>query len=125
MYNFDLCLINCCWSSPAQSLLVPSPAGLMTIFYCLTTPTAPWLSLYSLGTDHSQQFYYCVRIRCRGNVFTQHFPRNGPCNHDTIHFNCYRPILCVPSALMFLDPDFVKFLTTLMEGTRSTLLPFD
>jgi hypothetical protein len=26
---------NCCWPSPAQSFLGPSPAGLMTIFYCL------------------------------------------------------------------------------------------
>jgi hypothetical protein len=29
--------VDCCWSSPAPSFLVPSPAGLMTIFYCLTT----------------------------------------------------------------------------------------
>jgi hypothetical protein len=28
--------VNCCWSSPAQWCLVPSPAGPMTIFYCLT-----------------------------------------------------------------------------------------
>jgi hypothetical protein len=38
--NFD-CLsvnwVNCCWPSPAQSFLVPSPAGLMTILFCLTT----------------------------------------------------------------------------------------
>jgi hypothetical protein len=27
--------VNCCWSSPAQSFLVPSPAGLMKIFYTL------------------------------------------------------------------------------------------
>jgi hypothetical protein len=27
---------NCCWPSPPQSFLVKSPAGLMTIFYCLT-----------------------------------------------------------------------------------------
>jgi hypothetical protein len=33
--------INWCWSSPAQSLLVPSPAGLMTIFYCLMM-LRPW-----------------------------------------------------------------------------------
>jgi hypothetical protein len=30
-------LINFCWPSPAQRLLVPSPKGLMTIFYYLTT----------------------------------------------------------------------------------------
>jgi hypothetical protein len=26
---------NCCWTSPAQSFLGPSPAGLVTTFYCL------------------------------------------------------------------------------------------
>jgi hypothetical protein len=26
-----------CWSSPAQSFLIPSPKGLMAIFYCLKT----------------------------------------------------------------------------------------
>jgi hypothetical protein len=35
--NFWSGEVNCCWSSPAQSFLVPSPAGLMTIFYSLTT----------------------------------------------------------------------------------------
>jgi hypothetical protein len=30
-------LVNCWWSSPAQSILVPSPAGLTIIFYCLMT----------------------------------------------------------------------------------------
>jgi hypothetical protein len=29
-------LLNFCWPSPAQWLLVPSPTGLATIFYCLT-----------------------------------------------------------------------------------------
>jgi hypothetical protein len=32
---------NCCWSSPAQSFLGPSPAGLVTIFYCLRFETPP------------------------------------------------------------------------------------
>jgi hypothetical protein len=31
---------SCCWSSTAQSSLGPSPAGLMTIFYCLRFDTA-------------------------------------------------------------------------------------
>jgi hypothetical protein len=26
---------NCCWTSPAQSFLVPSSAGLITTFYCV------------------------------------------------------------------------------------------
>jgi hypothetical protein len=32
---------NCCWASPAQSFSGPSPAGLMTIFYCLRFETPP------------------------------------------------------------------------------------
>jgi hypothetical protein len=32
---------NCCWPSPAQSLSGPSPAWLMTIFYCLRFETPP------------------------------------------------------------------------------------
>jgi hypothetical protein len=31
-----VCRVNYCWSSPAQSFLIPGPAGLMTIFLCLT-----------------------------------------------------------------------------------------
>jgi hypothetical protein len=30
------CLLNCCWPSPAQWFLVPSPMGLTTIFYSQT-----------------------------------------------------------------------------------------
>jgi hypothetical protein len=30
-------LVNCCWSTAAQSFLVLSPVGLVTIFYCLMT----------------------------------------------------------------------------------------
>jgi hypothetical protein len=30
---------NCCWASPTQSFFGPSPAGLMTIFYCLIFET--------------------------------------------------------------------------------------
>jgi hypothetical protein len=48
-------IYNCCWSLPAQSFLGPSPAGLMTIFYCLIFETPPtWRSrspyLYPPGT---------------------------------------------------------------------------
>jgi hypothetical protein len=28
--------LTCCWPSPTQWFLVPSPTGIMTIFYCLT-----------------------------------------------------------------------------------------
>jgi hypothetical protein len=46
---------NCCRSSPAQSFSGPSPAGLMTILYCLRFETQPtWrarpLYLYPPGT---------------------------------------------------------------------------
>jgi hypothetical protein len=32
-------IYNCCWPSPVQSFLGLSPAGLMTIFYCLRFET--------------------------------------------------------------------------------------
>jgi hypothetical protein len=32
---------NCCWSSPADTFWGPSPAGLMTIFYCIIFETPP------------------------------------------------------------------------------------
>jgi hypothetical protein len=46
---------NCCWSSPPQSISGPSPAGLMTIFYCLRFQTpSTWRArspyLYRPGT---------------------------------------------------------------------------
>jgi hypothetical protein len=46
---------NCCWSLLAQSLSGLSPAGLMTIYYCLNfetslTWTARFLYLYPSGT---------------------------------------------------------------------------
>jgi hypothetical protein len=43
-------LLNCCWPSPAQLFLVPSSAGLTSIFHCLTALGAfrllTWLSLW-------------------------------------------------------------------------------
>jgi hypothetical protein len=46
---------NCCWSSPAQSFLGPSPQDLWPIFYCLRFETPPtWRArspyLYPPGT---------------------------------------------------------------------------
>jgi hypothetical protein len=36
---------NCCWPSPARSFSGTSPAGLMTIFYCLRFDTLPtWVA---------------------------------------------------------------------------------
>jgi hypothetical protein len=57
---------NCCWSLPEQSLFGPSPAGLMTIFYCLISDTPPTrrnrcLYLYPPGTGWpSYTPRYCV-----------------------------------------------------------------
>jgi hypothetical protein len=34
-------IYNSCWSSPAQSLLVPNPKDLVTIFFCLRFETPP------------------------------------------------------------------------------------
>jgi hypothetical protein len=49
---------NCCWASPAQSFLGLSPAGLLTIFYCVRFETLPtWRTrspyLYLPGTGWS------------------------------------------------------------------------
>jgi hypothetical protein len=59
-----------CWPSPAHSFSDPSPAGLMTIFYCLRLENSPtWRkyspSLYSSGTYRTENIssiiaYYLV-----------------------------------------------------------------
>jgi hypothetical protein len=45
---FDLVVVsgwvNCCWPSPAQSFLVPGPAGPVTVFFCPTVlESRDWL----------------------------------------------------------------------------------
>jgi hypothetical protein len=37
---------SCCWPSPAQSFLGPSPVGLTTIFYCLRFETSLFTTSY-------------------------------------------------------------------------------
>jgi hypothetical protein len=37
---------NCCWTSPAQPFLGPSPIGLMAIFYCLRFETSLFVASY-------------------------------------------------------------------------------
>jgi hypothetical protein len=51
LYYYAICSVrvNCCWPSPAQPFLVPSSAGLMTIFFCLTTPGVMQLYLGDPG----------------------------------------------------------------------------
>jgi hypothetical protein len=44
-----VCLVNCCWPSTAESFVVPSPAGLMIIFYCLTA-----LGVVKLDSDSEE-----------------------------------------------------------------------
>jgi hypothetical protein len=60
---------NCCWSSPVQSFSAPSPAGLMTIFYCLRFETPQTfqeflnccaLKFLSDGVD----IFACLRSSC-------------------------------------------------------------
>jgi hypothetical protein len=68
------------WPSPAQSVSSPSPAGLITIFYCLRFDTLPtWRaksrklcsSLCSLGADRTEnlleQILYCCVLVCCGD----------------------------------------------------------
>jgi hypothetical protein len=43
---------NCCWSSPVQSFLGPSPAGLVNIFYCLRFEALPGTGWPSYTSRH-------------------------------------------------------------------------
>jgi hypothetical protein len=45
-------ILNCCWQSPAQRFLVPSPTGLMTLFYCLTAVPPPQLTTLCSGLSN-------------------------------------------------------------------------
>jgi hypothetical protein len=68
---------NCCWASPAQSFLSPSPTGLVTIFYCLRFETPSiWRArspyLYPPGTGWpsytpSTGFPFCC-LNCQVKV---------------------------------------------------------
>jgi hypothetical protein len=78
---------NFCWSSSAQSFLIPSSTELTTIFYSLaalgpselriTNHVPPYVRHGPHRKYHFQQFFYCcVCIRCRTNMFTETLPRN-------------------------------------------------
>jgi hypothetical protein len=71
----DGCVVySCWWATPAQSFSGPSPAGLMTIFYCLRFETPPTCRarspyLYPPGTGwpgytprHWFSFYRLLRL---------------------------------------------------------------
>jgi hypothetical protein len=74
--RFGSVWVTCCWSSPAQTFLVPGPVGLMTIFFCLTTL---WLSvcrdtalhrprqLHTLSS-HSAPHDPCIRQSALSNL---------------------------------------------------------
>jgi hypothetical protein len=57
-----------CWPSPAQSVLVPGPAGLMTIFFCITTLEVAqlgpeWMEFYLLSIyTSSWRFTFVIRL---------------------------------------------------------------
>jgi hypothetical protein len=57
------------------------------IVFLITTLRGP-----SIKHSFQQQLYCCVRIRCRGNVFTDPLPRNGLLFIRILHSNgctCY------------------------------------
>jgi hypothetical protein len=79
---------NCCWSSPAQSISGPSPAGLMTTFYCFRFETPPtWRArspyLYPPGTGYRTRLTLLITFR--------HEP------HRKHLFYCYSPTIPRPS----------------------------
>jgi hypothetical protein len=53
-------LLSCCWSSPEQWFLVPSPTGLMTVFYCLTVLGA--FRLFQLLLSYSIISHYFIEF---------------------------------------------------------------
>jgi hypothetical protein len=54
---------NCCWPSPVQSFLGPSPTGLMTSFYCLRFE----ISFSSPPTTHRATVEVCDTASTRGD----------------------------------------------------------
>jgi hypothetical protein len=72
---------SCCWSSPAQSFSGPSPAGLMTTFYCLRFETPPtwWARVPKLYPRHLVLFSSPPTTR-RATV--------GVLDHWTSQLNC-------------------------------------
>jgi hypothetical protein len=63
--------VNCCWFSPALLFLVPSPAGLTTIFQCLMALGVVQLTLCSLVRYVLHNLR--PRVRCNSNPKVRHF----------------------------------------------------
>jgi hypothetical protein len=83
-----ICRLQLLLALAAHSFSGPSPAGLMTTFYCLRFETPPTWSpgpasnypTYNISARSTQQtpfFYCCVGVRCRGNMLTEPLFRNG------------------------------------------------
>jgi hypothetical protein len=70
--------VNCCWPSPAQSFLVPSPAGLRTIFYSLT----------ALGAFRTHSPCLFVRVVFYLFNFRANLKENAASNSWTRRFLC-------------------------------------
>jgi hypothetical protein len=47
--------VECCWSSPAHSFLAPGPVVLMTICFCLTTPSECMYVLRLIWTQEGRR----------------------------------------------------------------------
>jgi hypothetical protein len=96
----------CCYPLPAESFSGPSPLGLATVFHCLRFETSLFVASYDtqghgggirprlhtgsllslqkskskLLYDRTENTYYCVFSRCRGNnISPEMFPSNGCC----------------------------------------------
>jgi hypothetical protein len=63
-------LLNCCWPSPAYWVLVPSPTGLMTIFYCLTALGGFRIHIISLRGGGGSSVYSLGMDRIENTVCT-------------------------------------------------------
>jgi hypothetical protein len=80
--------VNSCWSSPAQSFFVPSPARLMTIFYYLTilpswNNTCNIQNLLSIGSQFEVS-------HCQDSMpgSTRFIPDSAVKNEEWISRNC-------------------------------------
>jgi hypothetical protein len=132
---------NCCWPSPAQSFSGLSPAGFMTLFYCLRfeTPSAwrartPCFWGYTGKSRDShlirhgsyrkwclQQLYCCLCVRCPRNMSTEQLRRN----YSGIHIQTYRLIggiyevaIMTGSSVMTYTSNFIRIGSGILKLRR-------
>jgi hypothetical protein len=67
--NLAVGRVNRCWPSPAQSFLVPSPEGLMTIIYSVTTlgVVGPLYNDWTLGRKRTSPYHYNASLTFRND----------------------------------------------------------